>query len=267
MLLRLAATGKKATPPLFETLAVLGPRAGAPPHPPMRRVHQKDAGPQAPEPSGRGAPTSRRGRAARRASRSASTSTSRSAGVRCPYCDFAVDTRDRDPARRLRRRGRSPSSARARALVRRARARCVSIYFGGGTPGLWRPDALGAGDRRRRAPRSARPAGRRAGDHRRGQPRRGRRARSLRRAARAPGVNRLSTGRAGARRSPAGGARAQPRRGRRSRPPSRRRARPGSTTCRSISMFGVPGPVARRLAPQRRRRRSRSRPSTSRPTR
>jgi oxygen-independent coproporphyrinogen III oxidase len=62
-------------------------------------------------------------------------------GVRCPYCDFAVDTR-----------ADIPHDAYADAVVAELAARAawfegagplVSIYFGGGTPGLWRPDALG----------------------------------------------------------------------------------------------------------------------------
>ena len=62
-------------------------------------------------------------------------------GVRCPYCDFAVDTRTG-----------VPHDAYADAVVAEIAARrgwydgagpLVSIYFGGGTPGLWRPDALG----------------------------------------------------------------------------------------------------------------------------
>jgi oxygen-independent coproporphyrinogen-3 oxidase len=61
-------------------------------------------------------------------------------GVRCPYCDFAVDTRTG-----------VPHDAYADAVVAEIAARrgwydgagpLVSIYFGGGTPGLWRPDAL-----------------------------------------------------------------------------------------------------------------------------
>jgi oxygen-independent coproporphyrinogen-3 oxidase len=61
-------------------------------------------------------------------------------GVRCPYCDFAVDTR-----REI------PHDAYADAVIAELAARrawfagggpLVSIYFGGGTPGLWRPDAL-----------------------------------------------------------------------------------------------------------------------------
>jgi oxygen-independent coproporphyrinogen III oxidase len=60
--------------------------------------------------------------------------------VRCPYCDFAVDTRTE-----------IPHDAYADAILAELAARAgwfegagplVSIYFGGGTPGLWRPDAL-----------------------------------------------------------------------------------------------------------------------------
>jgi len=60
--------------------------------------------------------------------------------VRCPYCDFAVDTR-----------AEIPHDDYADAVVREIETRAswfegagplVSIYFGGGTPGLWRPDAL-----------------------------------------------------------------------------------------------------------------------------
>ncbi len=62
-------------------------------------------------------------------------------GVRCPYCDFAVDTRAEIP---------HDDYADAVAVEIATRAAwfdgagpLVSIYFGGGTPGLWRPDALG----------------------------------------------------------------------------------------------------------------------------
>ena len=63
--------------------------------------------------------------------------------VHCPYCDFAVDAR-----------ADIPHDAYADAVVAELAARApwfrngpqsprlVSIYFGGGTPGLWRPDAL-----------------------------------------------------------------------------------------------------------------------------
>jgi len=62
-------------------------------------------------------------------------------GVRCPYCDFAVDTR-----------AEIPHEAYADAVIAELGARrawfagagpLASIYFGGGTPGLWRPAALG----------------------------------------------------------------------------------------------------------------------------
>ncbi len=60
--------------------------------------------------------------------------------ARCPYCDFA--TAVRDPI---------PHEAYADAITRElearqpwfAGARLASVYFGGGTPGLWRPAALG----------------------------------------------------------------------------------------------------------------------------
>jgi oxygen-independent coproporphyrinogen-3 oxidase len=65
--------------------------------------------------------------------------------VRCPYCDFAVDTR-----------AAIPHDEYARVVVAEIEARrpwflgadgspppLRSIYFGGGTPGLWRPEALG----------------------------------------------------------------------------------------------------------------------------
>jgi oxygen-independent coproporphyrinogen-3 oxidase len=64
--------------------------------------------------------------------------------VRCPYCDFAIDTRSE-----------IPHDAYAGAVLAELEARrpwftgpdgtvpsLRSIYFGGGTPGLWRPDAL-----------------------------------------------------------------------------------------------------------------------------
>ncbi|MGE0546730.1 MAG: radical SAM family heme chaperone HemW [Kofleriaceae bacterium] len=55
----------------------------------------------------------------------------------CPYCDFAVEV------------GEPPHDDYLAALVRELHARAdevsgqlVSIYFGGGTPSLWRPDCL-----------------------------------------------------------------------------------------------------------------------------
>jgi oxygen-independent coproporphyrinogen-3 oxidase len=105
----------------------------------MRGIHQEDAGPQGL--SRLGAPVD------------VSWGTLRAGdplgvyvhfpfcSVRCPYCDFAVDTR-----------AEIPHEAYADAVVAELAARArwfegagplVSIYFGGGTPGLWRPAALG----------------------------------------------------------------------------------------------------------------------------
>ena len=69
-------------------------------------------------------------------------------GVHCPYCDFAVDTRADIPHDAYADAVIAEIAARAawfdwneeRRGPRRALA---SIYFGGGTPGLWRSDALG----------------------------------------------------------------------------------------------------------------------------
>jgi oxygen-independent coproporphyrinogen-3 oxidase len=61
-------------------------------------------------------------------------------GVHCPYCDFAVEVRTE-----------IPHDAYADAVVAEIAARhpwfagagaLQSVYFGGGTPGLWRADAL-----------------------------------------------------------------------------------------------------------------------------
>jgi len=61
-------------------------------------------------------------------------------GVRCPYCDFAVDTRADIP------HDEYADAVIAELEARRAwfagAAPLVSIYLGGGTPGLWRPDAV-----------------------------------------------------------------------------------------------------------------------------
>jgi oxygen-independent coproporphyrinogen III oxidase len=59
---------------------------------------------------------------------------------RCPYCDFAVHARQRIPHDEY-------ASAVVRELALREALfdgrRLTSVYFGGGTPGLWRADALG----------------------------------------------------------------------------------------------------------------------------
>ncbi len=65
-------------------------------------------------------------------------------GVRCPYCDFAVDERYQIPhdgyadavSAELHDRAGWFRDGETSPSLR-------SIYFGGGTPGLWRPDALG----------------------------------------------------------------------------------------------------------------------------
>jgi oxygen-independent coproporphyrinogen-3 oxidase len=60
-----------------------------------------------------------------------------------PVLRFRRGGQGRDPARRLRR-CRAVRAERARALVEGEKPfPLASIYFGGGTPGLWRPDALG----------------------------------------------------------------------------------------------------------------------------
>ena len=62
--------------------------------------------------------------------------------VHCPYCDFAVDARAEIPPDRYADAVVAEIDARAPWFRAGAAPRLVSIYFGGGTPGLWRPDAL-----------------------------------------------------------------------------------------------------------------------------
>lgn len=59
--------------------------------------------------------------------------------VHCPYCDFAVDARSEIPHDRYTDAVVAEIGARGAWFEG---PRQVSIYFGGGTPGLWRPDAL-----------------------------------------------------------------------------------------------------------------------------
>jgi oxygen-independent coproporphyrinogen-3 oxidase len=59
---------------------------------------------------------------------------------RCPYCDFAVHARQRIPHERYAEAVLTELAARAPLFEGR---RAVSIYFGGGTPGLWEPACLG----------------------------------------------------------------------------------------------------------------------------
>ena len=105
----------------------------------MRRVHQKDAGPQGL--SRLGAPVDVSSGALRAGDPLGVYVHFPFCSVRCPYCDFAVDTR-----------AEIPHDAYADAVIAELAARArwfdgagplVSIYFGGGTPGLWRPAALG----------------------------------------------------------------------------------------------------------------------------
>jgi oxygen-independent coproporphyrinogen-3 oxidase len=60
-------------------------------------------------------------------------------GSRCPYCDFAVVVRQEIPHHAYADAVIAELGTRAKDF---ARLPLVSIYFGGGTPGLWRPDAL-----------------------------------------------------------------------------------------------------------------------------
>jgi oxygen-independent coproporphyrinogen III oxidase len=103
----------------------------------MHRVHQKDAGPQ-----GLSRPGADVSSGALRANEPLGVYVHFPfCSVRCPYCDFAVDTR-----------AEIPHDAYADAVIAELAARArwfdgagplVSIYFGGGTPGLWRAESLG----------------------------------------------------------------------------------------------------------------------------
>jgi oxygen-independent coproporphyrinogen-3 oxidase len=63
--------------------------------------------------------------------------------ARCPYCDFAVSVKREIPHEAYADAILSELQARGPAYKGKAAPRLVSIYFGGGTPGLWRPRALG----------------------------------------------------------------------------------------------------------------------------
>jgi len=63
-------------------------------------------------------------------------------GSRCPYCDFAVAVRPTIPHDEYADAVLSELGARAPWWLG-GNSRLVSIYFGGGTPGLWRAQALG----------------------------------------------------------------------------------------------------------------------------
>lgn len=61
---------------------------------------------------------------------------------RCPYCDFNVLVAETIPHERYRDAVLAELAARAPAFAGRPPA--VSLYFGGGTPGLWAPACVGA---------------------------------------------------------------------------------------------------------------------------
>ena len=226
MLLRLAVTGKKATPPLFETLAGLG-RELMRRRIRLRRVRQKDAGPQG---------LSRPGAEIDVSSGALRAGDPLGVYVHFPFCACAARTAT-SPSTRARRSRTTPTPTRSSPSSRRA-ARwfdgagpLVSIYFGGGTPGLWRPDALGRVIEAARVDFGSPPA---ADLEITVEANPGEIDAAQLRALRAEGVNRLSIGiqafedwllRALGRNHDAAAIR----------PPSARRARPASTTSRSIS--------------------------------
>jgi len=58
--------------------------------------------------------------------------------ARCPYCDFAIDTRSEPPHARYADAVVAELAARKRSFHTKSNpARLASIYLGGGTPGLW----------------------------------------------------------------------------------------------------------------------------------
>jgi len=91
--------------------------------------------------------------------------------VHCPYCDFAVETRSEIPHDAYADAVIAEIAARAPWFCggggsgggggEPATPRLASIYFGGGTPGLWRPEAvarvIGAGQERLAARSGAAP--------------------------------------------------------------------------------------------------------------
>lgn len=60
---------------------------------------------------------------------------------RCPYCDFAIAVRKNIPHARYRDAVIDELASRQSELEGRA---LQSIYFGGGTPGLWQPECVAA---------------------------------------------------------------------------------------------------------------------------
>ena len=62
---------------------------------------------------------------------------------RCSYCDFAVAVRRQIPHEEYADAVLAELAARAPKYLGKNGPRLASVYFGGGTPGLWRPQALG----------------------------------------------------------------------------------------------------------------------------
>jgi oxygen-independent coproporphyrinogen-3 oxidase len=63
--------------------------------------------------------------------------------ARCPYCDFATAVREPIPHDEYAAAVIAELSARAAWFRNTNPPDLKSIYFGGGTPGLWRPEAIG----------------------------------------------------------------------------------------------------------------------------
>lgn len=62
---------------------------------------------------------------------------------KCPYCDFASFTTAREEIPHERYRDAVIAELRLRLAARASWPRVTSVFFGGGTPSLWRADALG----------------------------------------------------------------------------------------------------------------------------
>ena len=63
--------------------------------------------------------------------------------ARCPYCDFATAVREPIPHDQYAAAVVAELAARAGWFSGQRAPGLQSIYFGGGTPGLWRPEAIG----------------------------------------------------------------------------------------------------------------------------
>lgn len=63
---------------------------------------------------------------------------------KCPYCDFASEAAAAEAIPQRAYAQAVITEARLRALALRERCTFTSLYIGGGTPSLWRPDQVGA---------------------------------------------------------------------------------------------------------------------------